>query len=171
MKICLFVAFILAPLSLLAEITQIERQAASIREESAKVPAPEIWWLRPRVETWRSFDFIQLEGDTKQHLLAALKESKYSATGGDVLMLDIEFEEAQKRAQGFLVLRTVGQNTTKALRISAVAVDKKTLSFVDVTLFSPEEKKFAFERTGSLEGIKLEFDYRSALLKTVAPKN
>ena len=171
MKLRLLAAFILAPSSLMAELTHVEKQAASIRDEAAKVPAPEIWWLRPRVETWRSFDFIQLDGDTKQQLLAALKESKYSVTGGDVFMLDFDFKEAQKGAQGFLVLRTVGQKTTKALKISEVAVDKKTLSFVDVTLFSPEEKKFAFDRTGSLEGIKLEIDYRSLLLKAIAGKN
>jgi hypothetical protein len=86
-------------------------------------------------------------------------------------MLDVDFNEAQKRAQGFLVLRTVGQKTTTALKIRMNAVDSKTLSFVDVTFFSPEEKKFASQWTGSLEGIKLEIDYRSVLLKTVAGKN
>lgn len=171
MKLCLLVALILLPSRLPAEITHIEKQAASIREESAKFPAPEIWWLRPRVETWRSFDFILLGGDTKEQILAALKESKYSATGGDYFMLDVDFNEAQKRAQGFLVLRTVGQKTTTALKIRMNAVDSKTLSFVDVTFFSPEEKKFASQWTGSLEGIKLEIDYRSVLLKTVAGKN
>lgn len=171
MKVRLLAAFILATSSLMAELTHVEKQAASIRDESAKVPAPEIWWLRPRVETWRSFEFIQIKGDTKQQLLAALKESKYSATGGNYLMLDVGFEEGQKRAQGFLVLRMVGQKTTKALKIRENAVDKKTLSFVDVTLFSPENQKFAQQWTGSLEGIKLETDYRSLLLKAVSGKN
>ena len=171
MKLRLLAAFILAPSSLMAELTHVEKQAASIRDEAAKVPAPEIWWLRPRVETWRSFDFIQLDGDTKQQILAALKESKYSATAGNYFLLDVDFEEAQKRAQGFLVLRTVGQKSTTALKIRENAVDRKTLSFVDVTLFSPEEKKFAQQWTGSLEGIKLEIDYRSLLLKAIAGKN
>lgn len=170
MKLRLLGAFILAPSSLMAELTHVEMQAASIRDEAAKVPAPEIWWLRPRVETWRSFDFIQLDGDTKQQLLAALRESKYSATAGNYLLLDVDFEEAQKRAQGFLVLRTVGQETTKALKIRENAMDSKTLSFVDVTLFSPEKQKFAQKWTGSLEGIKLEIDYRSLLLKAIAGK-
>ena len=86
-------------------------------------------------------------------------------------MLDVDFEEAQKGAQGFLVLRTVGQKTTKALKIRKNAMDSKTLSFVDVTLFSPEKQNFAQQWTGSLEGIELDLDYRSLLLKAVAGKN
>lgn len=124
----------------------------------------QVWWLRPANEKWSEYEFRQITGEGRKILLRLISESKFDPMAGDYALLDLDFETANKRGQGFLVLKR--KDSMEGFRLKATVFNKQALIRITPGKFDPAAKIFHLSKhppDAPFEGYVLQGEFRGIL--------
>ncbi len=142
-----------------------DSRVAQLKQHFVANPKGNLWWIIPLDEKWQKFRFLKLSEAGRDDFFRMLDVAEFSDMAGNYTLMDLPYQDVDKRGQGFLVLESINKGGLFGFEIKPTAVNKKALVFVEVSKINPSKNIILYKYNTVLQGVVLKDDFRALLQK------